>query len=163
MPFQLGSYDEDMDRQPNHEDAMLILRLFELRREGRFREARDWFARNFNATTLERYEALCPPGSEENTFTRMVTSYWDMVASFVTNGVLHDELFFQSGRELLLVWERVKPVTPTLRKVLKDPTMWRNLELAGSAFADWWRRTSPDAYAAFTSRIHAMANSKARG
>src|SRR5438309_6449255 len=91
-----------MDRQPNHEDALLILRVFELRRDARMREARDWFARYFNATTLERYEKLCPPGSEENTFVRMVTSYWDMVASFLTNGVLHEELFFQSGRDLLL-------------------------------------------------------------
>jgi hypothetical protein len=149
-----------MDRQPNHDDAQLILRLYQLRREPKMRDARDWFARNFNATTLERYEALCPPGSEPNQFTRMVTSYWDMVASFVTNGVLHDELFFQSGRELLLVWERVRPITPALRKALKDSTMWTNLEAAGNAYAVWWERTSPEAYRAFSARIHAMANTK---
>jgi hypothetical protein len=152
-----------MDRQPNHEDALLILRVFELRRDARMREARDWFARSFNATTLERYEKLCPPGSEENTFVRMVTSYWDMVASFLTNGVLHEELFFQSGRELLLVWERVRPVAPALRKALHDPTMWSNLESAGNAFAAWWQRTSPEAYRAFTARIHALANPGHRG
>jgi hypothetical protein len=151
-----------MDRQPNHEDAILILRLFELRRDERLREARDWFARNFNATTLHAYETLCPPGSEPNAFTRMVTSYWDMVASFVTNGVLHDELFFQSGREMLLVWERVKPLAPALRGALKDASMWSNLETAGEAFAAWWRRSSPEAYEAFRERIHAMANQRAR-
>jgi hypothetical protein len=149
-----------MDRQPNHEDAMLILRLYELRRDPKLREARDWFARNFNATTIEKYEALCPPGSDENTFARMVTGYWDMAASFITNGVLHDELFFQSSRELLLVWERVKPLAPALRRTFKDPGLWANLEAAGTAFADWWRRTSPEAYEAFVARMHAMANPK---
>ena len=112
-------YHEGMDRQPNHEDAILILRLYELRRDERLREARDWFARNFNATTLHAYETLCPPGSEPNAFTRMVTSYWDMVASFVTNGVLHDELFFQSGREMLLVWERMAAAYLDFKQVFR--------------------------------------------
>jgi hypothetical protein len=152
-----------MDRQPNHEDALLILRIFELRRDPRMREARDWFARSFNATNLEQYEKLCRPGTEENMFARMVTSYWDMVASFLTNGVLHEELFFQSGRELLLVWERVRALAPTLRKALHDPGMWSNLESAGKAFADWWQRTSPEGYRAFTARIHAMAAPKSKG
>lgn len=152
-----------MDRPPNHEDALLILRIFELRRDPRMREARDWFARSFNATTLKQYEKLCRPGTEENTFARMVLSYWDMVASFLTNGVLHDELFFQSGRELLLVWERVRPLAPALRKALRDPGMWSNLEAAGNGFAAWWQRTSPEAYRAFTARIHALANPGSKG
>ena len=31
----------------------------------------------------------------------MVVSYWEMVSSFVTSGVLNQELLFQSGGELL--------------------------------------------------------------
>ena len=142
-----------MDRQPNHEDAMLILRLFELRRDTRLREARDWFARNFNATTLQEYEALCPPGSEPNAFTRMVASYWDMVASFVTNGVLHDELFFQSGREMLLVWERVRDVLPGIREQQKDALYYGNLEVVAHDFIEYWERRTPGAYQAFSTRV----------
>ena len=51
----------------------------------------------------------------------MVISYWDMVASFVVTGVLNKELFFQSGRELLVVFERLKPVLPGIREAYKDP------------------------------------------
>ena len=149
-----------MDRQPNHDDARLLMKLYELRRDEKLRAARDWFARNFNARTIGEYDALCPPGSQENTFTRMVTSYWDMAASFVSNGVLHDELFFQNSREMLLVWERVKPIVGPFRKALEDPAMWSNLEAVGTEFERYWSRVSPGSLPAFAARIHAMAAKK---
>ena len=51
---------------------------------------------------LEEVNELCPLGSDESAYFRMVVSYWDMVASFIANGVLQREIFFESGRELLL-------------------------------------------------------------
>ena len=57
---------------PPIEDAKLILHLYELRREPRMREARDWFVRHFQAKTMEEFHALCPPGSEANASYRMV-------------------------------------------------------------------------------------------
>ena len=55
------------------------------------------------------------------------------MASFVVSGILHQELFFQSGRELLLVWERVKDVLPAVRQQYKDPHLWANLETVGGS------------------------------
>ena len=46
----------------------------------------------------------------------MVTTYWEMVASFLTSGVLNAELFYQSGRELLFVWERVRDIAAGVRE-----------------------------------------------
>ena len=63
---------------------------------------------------VRRVQALCPPGSEPNASYRMVTTYWEMVASFYS-GVLNAELFYQSGREMLFVWERVRDIVPTPR------------------------------------------------
>src|SRR5689334_11559267 len=103
---------EDMETMASHEDAQLILRLYELRREDTLRKARAWFVQNYHVTTLEESNALCPPGSEQNAFLRMVTSYWEMAASFVVCGVLNQELFFQSNQELLLVWTRVRGIVP---------------------------------------------------
>ena len=73
----------------------------------------------------------------------MVTSYWEMVASFVTSGVLNEELFFQSGQELLLTWVRVKPFVQELRAV-SHPNAWRNLEMAGERFIQYWESTTPE-------------------
>jgi len=89
--------------KPTYDDVRLILKLYDMRREARMREARKWFGTYFKAKTLEEFNALCPPGSEPNASYRMLTSYWEMVASFVTNGVLHQELFFEGNREFLVV------------------------------------------------------------
>ena len=92
-----------MVSRPTYDDANLILRLYEMRREERMREARAWFTAHFRPKKWEELATLVPPGSAENASYRMVISYWDMVASFVVTGVLNKELFFQSGRELLLL------------------------------------------------------------
>ena len=136
-----------------YDDANLILRLYEMRREERMRAARAWFGGSFKARTFEEWTALCPPGTEENASYRMVTTYWEMVASFVTSGVLNRELFFQSGRELLYVWEKAKEVIVAVRTAQKDATYLRNVETVALEFAAWWQVQAPDAYASFSKRV----------
>ena len=138
---------------PTHEDAKLLLQLYEMRREPRLREARRWFAASFRAATFEELMSLCPPGSEQNASYRMVTSYWELVASFVTSGVLNQELFFQSGRELLFCWTRIRELVPHVRVQNKNAIEWKNLELVGNAFIEWWDAQAPGAYDAFRDRI----------
>jgi hypothetical protein len=67
--------------------------------------------------------------------------------------VLHQELFFQSGRELVFCWERVRDIAPQVREQLKNPIEWRNLEIAANAYAKWWNGEAPGAYEAFAKRI----------
>ena len=76
-----------------------------------------------------------------------------MVASFLTSGVLNAELFYQSGREMLLVWERVRDILPSAREALKHPRELRNLEEAATAYISWWNHTAPGAYDAFSKRV----------
>jgi hypothetical protein len=138
-----------MPTQATYDDANLILRLYELRREERMRQARDWFARNFWAESMEEAQKLIPPGSQENAYFRQVVSYWEMVASLITSGVLNQELFFQSGGELLFVWERVRQVLPAFRAFSKNPESWKNLEIAGNAFIKHMESKGPETYPAF--------------
>jgi hypothetical protein len=142
-----------MTPRPTYDDANLILRLYEMRREDRMRKARGWFTSHFKVTTFDELQKLAPAGSDENASYRMVVTYWDMVASFVTSGVLHKELFFQSGRELLLVWERVRDVLPDIRRQYKDPHLWGHLETVGNEFATYFKKRSGDGYDAFLKRI----------
>jgi hypothetical protein len=136
-----------------YDDVNLIMRLYETRREDRMREARKWFTASFKVKSYEEFQALCPPGSEANASYRMVTTYWEMVASFLTSGVLNVELFYQSGRELLFVWERVRDILPAARGAMKHPRELRNLEEAAAAYIAWWNQTSPGAHEAFTKRV----------
>ncbi|MGE0039620.1 MAG: hypothetical protein AB7H88_14635 [Vicinamibacterales bacterium] len=142
-----------MTSRPTYDDANLMLRLYELRREDRMRQARAWFTANFKVKTLEELQKVAPAGSDENAYYRQVVSYWDMVASFITSGVLHKELFFQSGRELLLVWERLKPVLPAIRAAYKDPHYWVQIETVGEEFAMYFDARSGEGYEAFIKRI----------
>jgi hypothetical protein len=139
--------------QPTYDDANLLLRLFELRREDKMRAARDWFAQNFHFHTLEEFNQKCPPSSSMNAYARMVISYWDMVASFITGGVLNQDLFFQSQMELLFVWQRVSKLIPEMRAVYKNPTAYQNLETVASAYIKWLDGRAPEAHAAFAARV----------
>jgi hypothetical protein len=136
-----------------YDDVNLILRLYEMRREDRLREARKWFTGSFKVKSFEEFQALCPPGSDPNASYRMVTTYWEMVASFLTSGVLNAELFYQSGRELLFVWERLREIVPAARDFYKHPREMKNLEEAAAAYISWWNHTSPGAYDAFVKRV----------
>jgi hypothetical protein len=142
-----------MSTRPTYDDANLILRLYEIRREERMRKARAWFVANFKVKTWEELQKLAPGGSDENASYRMVVTYWDMVASFLTSSVLHKELFFQSGRELLLVWERVRDVLPDIRQQYRDPLLWSHLEAIGTEFGSYFKARSGDGYDAFIKRI----------
>jgi hypothetical protein len=136
-----------------YDDAKLILQLYEMRREPRLREARKWFTASFKPKSYDDFLAMCPPGSEPNASYRMVVTYWEMVASFLTSGVLHPELFYQSGREMLFVWERVRDILPALRDVYKHPRELKNLEEASIAYIAWWRQHAPGAHEAFMTRV----------
>jgi hypothetical protein len=146
-----------MPTQATYDDANLVLRLFELRREEKMRTARAWFAANVAASTLEEVQKVAPMGSQENAYLRMVTSYWDMACSFVTSGVLNQELFFQSGGEMVYVWERVRQVVPALREAYNNPRMYANLETVANAYIKWMEASAPGWYAGFQQNLRAAS------
>jgi hypothetical protein len=136
-----------------YDDVNLLLRLYDMRREDRLREARAWFAGKFRASSMEEFQKLCPGGSEENASFRQVTSYWDMVASFVNQGVLNEQIFFENTREMLLAYIRVEPILPAIREAFKDPFYMHNLETVSKRFAQWLDDRSAGTYAGFAARV----------
>jgi hypothetical protein len=142
-----------VNHQATYDDANLLLKLYELRREEKMREARAWFVANFKPKSFDEMLKLCPPGSPESAKMRQVITYWDMAASFVSMGVLNAEMFFASNRECLLVWVRVKPYLPEMREKYADPHHFKNLETVGTMNLDHLNRTSPGAADAFIKRV----------
>jgi hypothetical protein len=114
--------------QPTFEDATLILRLYELRREEKLRAAREWFRTKFFPMTFDDVRTIIQAPGEENAYYRMVTTYWEMACSLVTSGVLHPDLFLQSGGEVLLVWSRLEEYVPRVRE--ESPWFLVNVEKA---------------------------------
>jgi hypothetical protein len=136
-----------MKTPPTYEDANLILKLYNLRRESRLREARKWFGSAPQFQSREEWLKLCPAGSEENASFRMVVTYWEMAASFVATGVLNPELFYRANNlELLFVWEKIRIMVPELRAASKNPLQYRNIEEVANGFIEYSKANAPDWY-----------------
>jgi hypothetical protein len=142
-----------MANPANIDDANLILRLYELRREDKMRTARAWYAKNFRPQTLEEFNQIVPPGTDENAHMRQVTSYFEMVASFVNAGILNKDLYFQSGGELLLTFLRLRPILADLRASAGLPHMYANLEALSNEFLDFYESKGPGAREAIIKRL----------
>jgi hypothetical protein len=108
-----------------HEDADLILKLYDLRREPVMREARNWFF-SFNPTTTTEYmEAMM---SERSGYLRMVISYWDMAASLVNNGAIDEQMFNDANGEHMFVFAKIEPILAELRQQWNQPEMLKHFE-----------------------------------
>lgn len=127
----------------DHHDAELLLRLYDLRREEKLRRARDWFVREFNAENMDDFQRRYPAGSEENAYSRMVLTYWDMAASLVNHGLIHEELFFENNGEFWLIWEKMRHLVPAWREGLKSPRMFSNLERLVARYEEWVNAAAP--------------------
>jgi hypothetical protein len=129
--------------QVTPEQVNLLLKLYELRREPRLREAREWFAANFHVKTQEDVMRICPPGSRENAFMRMVLSHWEMVASIVNRGLIDEEFFFENTGEQWVVFDQVKAVLAAWRAMFSSQRFLSNLEEHCKRLEAWRERHSP--------------------
>ena len=107
------------------EDANLILKLYDLRREPVMREARNWFF-TFNPTNAAEYmDAMM---GEHSGHLRMVISYWDMAASMVNNGAIDEQMFNDANGEHLFIFAKIEPILEGLRQEWNQPEMLKHFE-----------------------------------
>jgi hypothetical protein len=140
--------------QATYQDAELIMKLYDMRREERLRTARAWFFPNANVKSAAELLEKFPPGSDNNAYIRMVLGYWDMAASFVVRGVVHEELFFENSGEMLGVWELSKAFIEDFRKLSNNPLVFQNLEKAAKKQIEWMNKQAPGAHEAMLAMIN---------
>lgn len=108
--------------------AGVLLKLYELRTEPELRRARAWFAFEFHPTsTKDVLSAWLSPGHESAPY-RMVTSYWDMAASFVQHGAIPAEMFNAANTEHFAVYAKMRPFLAELRATTNYPDYMMNVE-----------------------------------
>lgn len=136
-----------MKTQATYEDANLILKLYDLRREPKLREARKWFSSMPALTSRAQFLEVCPTGSDQNAYYRMVTTYWEMAAGFVANGILNKELFYRSNNmEMLLVWEKVRRFAPEQRAFNNNALAFKQIEEVAQGFIEYLNQNAPGFY-----------------
>jgi hypothetical protein len=121
------------------EEAGLILRLYELRREETMRKARDWYFREFHPQTLAEFNAAI--FGEHTGHLRMVITYWDMAAALVNHGAISIELFGDTNGEHIGVFAKIEPLLGEIRGAY-GPQFAANLEKLIDATPDGRKRVA---------------------
>ena len=132
-----------METTPTHEQAKLHLQVYNLRREARLRQARDWFFKNYVVNNFEDMMRIAAPGTEGGAFAGMVIGYWEQAAALLNYGLLHEDLFFETSGEFFGVWELVKPVVPEARERFLDKQFLAHLEKVAQRYEAWKERRAP--------------------
>jgi len=115
-----------------YENADLLMRLYDLRREAKLRDARTWVIRSFNPSVPEDYTAAL--ASEDSAKLRMVLGYWDMAASFVVHGAIAAPMFRATCGEMLATYCKVEHMLAEVREHTGQAGLLGNVEQVA---ADW--------------------------
>ncbi len=114
------------DRAFRQRSAELLLQLYETRREPTLRAARDWWVTSFHPTSAK--DVLATWVARDSGPYRMVTTYWEMAASFVTLGAIDPEMFHAANTEYVAVYAKLEPYLAELRAMTQYPDYLIHLE-----------------------------------
>lgn len=117
------------------ESADLIMKLYDLRREEKMRDARNWMAGFFPESAEDIMAAMLNP--ESSAYFRMVTSYWDMAASFVNHGAIDEDMFRDTSGEHMIVFSKIEPYLEDFRAAMGNPNYLKNLEALVTRLPDY--------------------------
>jgi hypothetical protein len=111
------------------QDAELIIKLYDLRREETMRKARNFVFLEFFPNSADDVKALFSNQEhpEWNHYFRQATSYWDMAAAMVNHGAIDKDLFFDTNGEFFGIWAKIGDFMPELRAFF-GPQYMANLE-----------------------------------
>jgi hypothetical protein len=113
------------------EEAQLILKLYDLRREAEMRKARNWWMSEFWPKSADDFmKVAAAPGTQENSWMRQVAGYWGIATSFVLQGVLSEDLFLVPGfsGEMFVMFAKVYPFVGEIREKSGDPEVFVDIE-----------------------------------
>ena len=94
--------------RPDHGDADLVLKLYDLRREGVMRRSRE-LVTAFHPKSWEELIAVTKPDHALNAAFRQVGSYWEMVYGMAKHGIVHPEYFMENEGEGLILFVKLEP------------------------------------------------------
>jgi len=110
------------------QDALVILKHYEMRSESFMRTARARIFTEFNPTSGKGIVALLQSGEKSSAFYRMVASHWEVAAALVNNGGIDEKIFLEANTEHLVVFARLQPFINEIRETIGEPDYLANLE-----------------------------------
>ena len=149
--------DGSIKDSPDHHDAELALRLYELRRDTVMREYRRYMAGEFWPDSLEAAVAITRGDHPGNAAYRQVTTYWEMAYGMARHGIVNPDYLVETTGEGLLVFAKFHPWLAEFRAAV-SPRAFRHSE--------WIATTCEEGrtvFAAYQSRVTERISGGAKG
>jgi hypothetical protein len=120
---------------PDHHDAELLIKVYDLRREDVMRESRRAILRDFWPKAWADVEAMMKSDHPLNAAYRQTGTYWEMVYSMVRHGIVHPGFWLENNGEGMFLYVKMEPFLAQLRAA-GQPAAFRN--------AEWVAKECPD-------------------
>jgi hypothetical protein len=140
--------------KPDHHDAELVLKVYDLRRDEVMRASRHAINREFWPRTFEDVLTVLKPEHPLNAAFRQVASYWEMVYGFARHGVVHPEFWMENNGEGMFLYAKTAAFVERLRQDWQ-PVAFRNAEWAAKETAAGRR-----SFETFTGRVKKKLESR---
>lgn len=111
---------------PDHHDADLVIRFYEMRREAVTRDARKAMAA-WMPQSWEDVVALGKPDHPNNAAFRQLSGYWEMVYGMARHGIAHGEFLMENSGEGMFFYSRFEPYLAQMREHM-SPRIFTNCE-----------------------------------
>jgi len=112
---------------PDHHDADLVLKIYDLRREAVMRDSRAAINTKFWPRSAEEALAVTASDHPLNVAFRQTSGYWEMVYGMARHGIIHPDFLVENNGEGLLLYARVEPYLAEFRQAT-SPRSFRNAE-----------------------------------
>jgi len=142
MRYRKVMLEEKILAKPTKEDADLLLRFFAtMRSDEEYRRAERWFYYELDAKSYEEFKQKYPKGSEGDMNFNLCVGYFEILGILVNNGLLNEGLAFEFIGPM--PWKEVMPIVHGIRKEMKEPRVYENLEVLAKKQADWEKKHPP--------------------
>lgn len=112
---------------PDHHDAHLVIKLYDLRREPVMRESRDALNAEYWPNNADEAVAVLSPDHPMNRAYRQVSTYWEMVYGMAKNGIVHTDYLLENTGEGMFLFAKVEPYLEAIRAAA-HPRVFQNAE-----------------------------------
>ena len=113
---------------PTHEDARLLIELFQLRLNPFMQQSEDWFNTKFQPGSWSELKQRYALGSQEWRMLNTVLGYWEMLGALVDHNLVSEDLIFDAIESIDVTWDKVKDWLPHARLEMGSD-LWENIEL----------------------------------
>jgi hypothetical protein len=112
---------------PDHHDADLVLKLYDLRRESVLRESRNAVNAKYWPGNVEEAAAVMAHDHPLHVAFSQTAAYWEMVYGMGRYGIIHPDFLVENNGEGLFLYARVEPYLAAVRQA-GSPRAFRNAE-----------------------------------